>query len=232
MSHPSPVTEFVAQAEISLGGETVNLLAERAMWMPRSKSLLIADLHLGKATHFRKSGIGIPAQLAELNLRRLDHLILQWQPKEVIFLGDLFHSQYNAEWDAFGMQISRYRSVAFILVRGNHDILDQAHYDQYGIKVCPDQLKRGPLLLTHNHLDVVPEGLYNLSGHIHPGYRMHGKGRQSLLLPCFHLGPTRGLLPAFGGFTGSMPVQAKSDDRVWIIVNDQLMEVTTPGRQK
>lgn len=196
-----------------------------AIWLPRIKSLLIADLHLGKAMHFRKSGIGIPAQLSELDLQRLDHLIRQWQPTEVIFLGDLFHSQHNAEWDAFGMQITRYRSTRFILVRGNHDILDQDHYDQFGIHVCHDQLRRGPLLLTHEHLTTVPEDCYNLSGHVHPGFRMRGKGRQSITLPCFHLGPTKGLLPAFGRFTGCMPVNRQPADRVWIIVKGHLMEV-------
>lgn len=228
MSDPSPGSEFVDDAEVSLGGEPVQLLGSRAIWVPRTKSLLIADLHLGKATHFRKSGIGIPAQLAELDLQRLDHLIQNWQPTEVIFLGDLFHSQHNAEWDAFGMQISRHRAVKFILVRGNHDILDQAHYDQFGIQVCQDQLMRGPLLLTHEHLSEVPVGCYNLSGHIHPGFRMKGKGRQSIMLPCFHLGPTQGLLPAFGRFTGCVGVKGQSTDRVWIIIKDQLMEVARP----
>ncbi len=215
-------------AQVSLGGEPVNLLGSRAIWVPGSESLLIADMHLGKAMHFRKSGIGIPAQIAELDLHRLDRLIQQWRPKEVIFLGDLFHSQHNAEWDAFGLQIIRHQSVKFILVRGNHDILEQAHYDQFGIQLCPDHLKRGPLLLTHEHLTVVPEEYYNLSGHIHPGFRMRAKGRQTLTLPCFHIGPKQGLLPAFGGFTGSIPVKAKSEDRVWIIVKDQLLEVTKP----
>lgn len=228
MSDPSPGSEFVDDAEVFLGGEPVQLLGSRAIWVPRSKSLLIADLHLGKATHFRKSGIGIPAQLAELDLQRLDHLIRHWKPTEVIFLGDLFHSQHNAEWDAFGMQISRHRFVKFILVRGNHDILDQAHYDQFGIMICPDQLERGPLVLTHEHLAMVPEGCYNLSGHVHPGFRMKGKGRQSLTLPCFHLGMTQGLLPAFGRFTGCVGVKGQSADRVWIIIKDQLMEVVRP----
>ncbi len=226
MSIPT-IGEFVRQAELTLSGEPAILLADRAVWLPGQRALILADLHIGKAMHFRKSGIAVPGQLADADLQRLDRLIRQWQPGKVVFLGDLFHSQYNGEWDMFGMQITRHRNIRFILVRGNHDILEQAHYDQFGIELVPEQLQLGGLLLTHDHVQDVPEGLYNLSGHIHPGFRLRGKGRQSATMPCFHFGRRQGLLPAFGGFTGVMPVKADPGDRVWVIVRDQLMEVNT-----
>lgn len=225
MPDRSATREFVQVAEINLAGEPVHLLAQRAIWLPARKALLIADLHIGKTTHFRKSGIAIPGQLAETDLRRLDQLILDCQPEQVLFLGDLFHSQHNGEWDTFGMQISRHRKVKFILVKGNHDILDQTHYDQFGIEVVNDQLPIGPLVLTHDHLQQVPDGMYNLSGHIHPGYRLRGKGRQTVIMPCFHFGLQHGLLPAFGTFTGTKSVNPSPRDRIWVVVNDQLMEV-------
>ncbi|MCF8238363.1 MAG: ligase-associated DNA damage response endonuclease PdeM [Saprospiraceae bacterium] len=227
MSKPT-LGVFTHQAELNLLVEPVTLLADRAMWLPKQRTLLLADLHIGKAMHFRKSGIAIPEQLAQVDLQRLDRLILQWRPKKVIFLGDLFHSQHNGEWDAFGMLITRYRKMKFILVRGNHDILEQAHYDQFGIEVVPDQLFCGSLLLTHDRLDTVPPGMYNLSGHVHPGFRLRGKGRQAMTMPCFHFGAHHGLLPAYGAFTGVMAVKTMPTDRVWVIFKDQLMEVPVP----
>ncbi|MEZ5030474.1 MAG: ligase-associated DNA damage response endonuclease PdeM [Saprospiraceae bacterium] len=222
---PDVSPSYVHQLEVSLGQESGLLLPDRAIWLPRYRTLLIADLHIGKSMHFRKAGIPIPGGVAEIDLIRLDSLIRQWQPAEVIFLGDLFHSQHNSEWDAFGLQISRIRRVRFSLVRGNHDILEQAHYDQYGIQVHPETFQMGGLVLSHDQLDQVPEGAYNLSGHVHPGFRLRGKGRQSATLPCFHLGPRSGILPAFGRFTGMKAMTAQPDDRVIVVVNDKLLVV-------
>lgn len=219
-----PLT-FVDQLKVFLGRETGLLLPERAVWLPAHKALLIADLHIGKGMHFRKAGIPIPGGVVQSDLMRLDQLVRQWQPAEVIFLGDLFHSLYNSEWDAFGLQISRMQKVRFTLVLGNHDILEQTHYDQFGIRVCPDEMLLGTLVLSHDRLDMVPEGKYNLAGHIHPGFRLRGKGRQSATLPCFHLGPQAGILPAFGRFTGMKVMSLQPGDQVVVVVNDKLLSV-------
>lgn len=222
---PEVPSSFVDHLEVTVGRESALLLPDRAMWLPRFRTLLIADLHIGKGMHFRKAGIPIPGGVAESDLLRLDHLVRKWKPAEVIFLGDLFHSRYNSEWDAFGLQITRMRKVRFILVRGNHDILEQAHYDQFGIQVHADTLPLGGLMLSHDRMDQIPEGSYNLAGHVHPGFRLKGKARQSAMLPCFHLGPQAGILPAFGRFTGMKAMMAQPDDQVVVVVNDKLLPV-------
>ena len=48
--------------EIELEGEKIALLPERALYWPAQHTLIVADLHWGKAGHFRKNGIAIPAQ--------------------------------------------------------------------------------------------------------------------------------------------------------------------------
>jgi len=222
---PDVTPSYIDRLEVSLGQEQALLLPERAIWLPHHRSLLIADLHIGKGMHFRKAGIPIPGGVVESDLLRLDRLIKQWHPAEVIFLGDLFHSQYNSEWDAFGLQISRIRTVRFSLVRGNHDILEQSHYDQFGIRVHPESMSLGGLILSHDQLAKPPESAYNLYGHIHPGFRLRGRGRQAVTLPCFHLGPRCGILPAFGRFTGIKAMTTRPGDRVIVLVNDKLLPV-------
>ena len=44
---------------------------------------------------------------------------------------------------------------------------------------------------------------YFFSGHIHPGIRIDGAGRQSLYFPCFYFGKKYAVLPAFSRFTGA-----------------------------
>lgn len=210
---------------VHLEGEKAVLLPERAMWLPEYRTLLIADLHIGKAMHFRKAGIAIPEAVADRDRIRFQQLLRQWQPREVLFLGDLFHSRYNSEWDAFGLMISRYRKTRFSLVTGNHDILDPDQYLRFGIHVHPESASVGRLWLTHDAVADVPTGMYNLSGHIHPGYRLSGRGRQSAVLPCFLYGEHHGLLPAFGAFTGMKTIEARHGDRVWVVLGDEVVRV-------
>ena len=60
---------------------------------------MIADLHFGKVNHFRKSGIAVPVQANMKNASLLIDAIDLLKPDRVIFLGDLFHSAYNQEWE-------------------------------------------------------------------------------------------------------------------------------------
>ena len=74
----------------------------KALYWPFRKLLLLADLHLGKTFHFRREGFAVPARAGDLNWEKLIALLLDLQPERVIFLGDLFHSSYNPEWEEFG----------------------------------------------------------------------------------------------------------------------------------
>lgn len=210
--------------EIIIEGEAVQLLPQKALLLVHHHALLIADLHFGKINHFRKAGIPVPVKANERNTETLIDLINQHRPQRVIFLGDLFHSHYNEEWEVVGQITNHFKNVSFELVIGNHDILSENQYQRHRFKLH-EQLKIGNLLLTHEELEEVPINFYNLSGHIHPGVRLHGKGRQSLRLPCFYFGERKGLLPAFGSFTGLASIKPKKGDRVYAIVGEGILLV-------
>lgn len=112
--------------------------------------------------------------------------------------------------------------MEFNLVIGNHDILDPLLFKKNSIEVS-DQKTIGPFLFTHHPNQA---SAYNLAGHIHPGVRLVDKGKQSLRLPCFFFGDRHGLLPAFGTFTGTSLIKPKIGDRVFVITEDQIAEVT------
>jgi uncharacterized protein len=208
--------------EINLANEAVQLLPQKAIWLTHRKVLLLADLHFGKVNHFRKAGIAVPVKANERNAETLIDLINQCRPERVIFLGDLFHSHYNEEWEVVGQICNHFKNVLFELVIGNHDILSESQYLRHGFKLH-QQLQMGSLLLSHEEIEEIPEGLYNLSGHIHPGVRLHGKGRQSIMLPCFYFGKRNGLLPAFGSFTGLAKIKPKEGEKVYAIVGEEIV---------
>jgi DNA ligase-associated metallophosphoesterase len=210
--------------QISVAGTQLVLLSKKAVFYPAQKALIISDLHLGKINHFRKAGVPVPLKANEKNIESLLGLIQRSNPTRVIFLGDLFHSHYNEEWEVLGQLIRHFAAVSFELVIGNHDILSEHQYRKHSI-VLHTELILGPFLLTHQPTENYAGELYNLAGHVHPGAHLIGKGRQKITLPCFYFGEHQGLLPAFGTFTGLSRIIPKKDGQVFIIVDNKILQV-------
>jgi DNA ligase-associated metallophosphoesterase len=211
--------------EINLKDHRIVLLPQKALHFPKEKILVISDLHFGKVNHFRRSGIPVPLKANDTNTETLIELFTGTKPDRVIFLGDLFHSHYNDEWEVIGQVIKHFRTISFELVQGNHDIMSKHQYERHQLKVY-EQVLIDSILLTHEPLKEVGENLFNLAGHIHPGVRLSGRGRQALTLPCFYFGRTLGLMPAFGAFTGYLPIQVKKEDRVFVIADGKIIKVS------
>jgi DNA ligase-associated metallophosphoesterase len=209
--------------EVDLLGEKVTLMPDKALWFKSRKLLLIADLHFGKINHFRKSGIPVPAKANDKNSELLINLLNQTKPDRVIFLGDLFHSHYNEEWEVVGQIRRHFSACSFELVVGNHDILSAVQYERHDMILYPHELRIGNFVLTHEPLAMVHEGDYNLSGHLHPGVQLRGTGRQSITLPCFYFGKQTGLLPAFGSFTGLARINPKKEERIFVIAENKII---------
>lgn len=209
----------------NLKEQNLRLLPEKAIFWEEEKLLFMADVHLGKVNHFRKSGIPIPTALVHNELDRLSLLIDTCQPEQLCILGDLFHSHRNKEWEIFAKWRAAYSHVNFELVRGNHDIIPAVHYKQANIKVYLSCLEKGPFLFTHEPTEKCPPGKYPFAGHIHPGIILSGKARQSLRLPCFYFGKNQALLPAFGAFTGLAIIEPKKSDAIFAIAEDTVLRV-------
>jgi DNA ligase-associated metallophosphoesterase len=210
---------------INLQHEELILDAQKAIFWARRKTLLLADLHLGKAEHFRKEGIPVPMAIRVKNLKRIADLIKKYQPDTVIFLGDLFHSFYNNSWQVFSDFLKKYPKISFELVLGNHDILAEEHYETAALVLHQEPYFLAPFLLSHHPHDEVIDGFYNLYGHLHPCVFLHGKGKQIMRLPCFHFSEYHGVLPAFGEFTGMAKMETNEGDRVFITVENEVMQV-------
>jgi uncharacterized protein len=208
--------------QVEIFGEVLQLFPEKAIFWPKEQILLVADLHLGKINHFRKSGIAVPSKANDKNIEALVELLWRVKPLRVICLGDLFHSHYNPEWEVFGELIKHFSNISFELVMGNHDIMSEMQYVRKGIKVF-DTLQIGNFLLTHHPLEVIPPDVYNLYGHIHPGVLLQGKGKQSVTLPCFYFGQRQGVLPAFGMFTGLARIQPRKEEKIFVIAENKVI---------
>ena len=206
-----------------LGGERVTLLAERALYWTRERTLFVADVHLGKAAAFRASGIPLPRGSTAADLARLTRLIDGTAATRVVVLGDLLHARAGrvaALGDAFVAWREKHRALEILLVRGNHDAHAGDPPDEWKVR-CVDEPCALPPFLACHRIESPPAG-YALCGHLHPGVRLHGAAGQSARLPCFVLGVRRAILPAFGRFTGLADVSPSPGDQLVAIAGRAL----------
>lgn len=202
------------------------LTAARSIFWEEEKILIISDLHLGKAGHFRKAGIGIPQTIFKEDMQRLVSQLQYFKPSHLLVVGDLFHSADNKEHEFFLKWRKDLSSTSIQLVKGNHDILKRSWYEQAGIDVHKENMRLGDFLFTHDINDCkTGDHKYCFSGHIHPGIRISGLGRQSLHLACFYFGKDHAVLPAFGKFTGTYPIDPKPGDHVFALVEGSIMQI-------
>jgi uncharacterized protein len=206
---------------ITLAGETLELFAAKAAFWPRAKALLVADVHLGKASAFRRSGIPVPEQVTEADLRRLSDLMALRSSDRLIVLGDLFHSRAGlseATLNSFVSWRHEHQNLQIDLLVGNHDLQAGPFPNEWNIRASKE-LRETPFVLAHQ-ARLVP-GHFGLFGHVHPAVRCAG-----MRLPCFHFASSLGLLPAFGSFTGTHCIGPGKSDRVFAVGDGEIAEIS------
>jgi DNA ligase-associated metallophosphoesterase len=212
--------------ECSVAGEKLVLLPEKVAYWPAKKALFVADFHLGKAASFRSAGIPLPSGTTTENVERLGRAIDKTGAQQVVFLGDFLHSKQGRADSTFG-RFSAWResrkALELTIVRGNHDKKAGDPPEAWGVRCIEAGESLGPFIL--NHEPGASRGGYALAGHIHPAVRLSACG-ESLRLPCFWFGARYGVLPAFGAFTGSAEVLPRRGDQVFVIAEQEVLQVT------
>ncbi len=207
--------------EIVLASEAFYLLPQKAIFRPLKKQLLLSDIHLGKATHFRKNGIPMPAESQLKDLDTLQFLLRFWKPETVIILGDLFHSDFNKEWWWFKTFVKEHSIINFILVKGNHDILKNEVYKVSNL-TTEKIIEEENFVFSHEPIDNIKK--INFCGHIHPGINISGIAKQSAKLPCFFFSNNQFVLPAFGHLTGLHILQKKENAVYYLVSNNAIFK--------
>lgn len=208
--------------EVKIGTQHFQLIAEKALYWQEQQMLIVGDIHLGKVSHFRKNGIFLPEQLIAQDIMRLQQLIDTYKPKTFCVLGDLFHSDYNKEWNNFKAFRNKNEAIDFLLVQGNHDSLHPSFYAQLPMELVPKFQSEG-VVLIHETNEKIKE--FQITAHVHPAFVLSGKAKQSLRLACFYKKENELIIPAFGKFTGMHTIKKRAKEQVFAIAENQLIEV-------
>ena len=185
---------------LTFAGNSFEVVGSKALYWPARNALIVADLHLEKASWFAKRGQMLPPYDSLATLERLAQLIDEAGAREIWCLGDNFHDDAGTERLGGKAKVLLTQMIAqtnWHWIVGNHD---EHLPDQVGGRIEEEALVEG-LVLRHraNVADQRPE----LSGHFHPKYRAVARGH-GVSRPCFVRSATKLIFPAFGAFTGGL----------------------------
>jgi hypothetical protein len=184
----------------SFAGETLFPTAEGALFWPRQEALLVADLHLEKASWFARLGQFLPPYDSHATLTALAAELERTGAKRLYCLGDSFHDRFGCERlpaSARDLLVTLTAKLDWVWIVGNHD---PGFADHCGGRI-EEEVSLAGIILRHEVVrdEVRPE----ISGHFHPKLRLHLKGRQ-VSRRCFVASPSKIIMPAFGSLTGGL----------------------------
>jgi len=184
----------------SFAGHSLFALPEGALFWPARQALLVADLHLEKASWFAKWGQLLPPYDSQATLSGLTALRERVDAREIWCLGDSFHDVEGCDRlsaAARGLLTALTGTTRFVWITGNHD---RGLVDRCGGEVMAEAAVGGLVL---RHEAEAGETRPELSGHFHPKLRLSVRGR-SVARRCFVATEVKLILPAFGALTGGL----------------------------
>jgi DNA ligase-associated metallophosphoesterase len=203
---------------VALAGHRFTLLPEKAAIWESKKTLLIADVHAGKASHFRNNGIPLSTDHLLSDLNRIAGILETYDLQKISFLGDLYHTSLNIENTLIDEWLNSL-DIEVELIIGNHD----RHSLKHSTLTKKESYEIDGILLSHE-----PEksDYFNICGHLHPAYNLSGKARQQIKLPAFYHAETSLILPAFGSVNGGrMYKELIKKAKVILVGDDGLIQV-------
>ena len=184
----------------SFAGETFHATPDGALYWPAQQALLVADLHLEKASWFARLGQFLPPYDSQATLSALAREVERTGAARLYCLGDSFHDSFGCErLPAAARELLTVLTARldWTWIVGNHDPGFADH--------CGGRLKHEVELsgIALRHEAVRDDPRPELSGHFHPKLRLNLKGRH-VSRRCFVISRTKIILPAFGSMTGGL----------------------------
>lgn len=190
--------------------------ASGGLWLESSRTLALADLHLGYGWAQRRRGELGPLADAETRTKLL-FVLDELSPSKVLLVGDIVHApKPGKEEFAFVESVlsAVIQRTELVAIRGNHDRQFARDFDRLGI-VLVEEWRDGSLTVTHgDHLpNLLSLGERLVIGHLHPAIALEDPAGVKRRIPAFFVSGPVVVLPAFSPFAvgvdiwRSMPVE-------------------------
>ncbi len=195
---------------------------DSALFWPAHGALIVADLHLEKASSYALGGQMLPPYDSRATIEALAALVDRFAARAVWCLGDNYHDK-GGERRLEARAAAQLRALTERLdwrwIVGNHDPLLSA---RWGGQVV-DAMTVDGIHLRHEAepADQRPE----MSGHFHPKFRQSVRGRL-VSRRCFVRTNSKLLFPAFGALTGGLDA---GDDAIAAACGGAAAEALVPA---
>ena len=207
---------------IQIDDQTLQLVADSGVLLDDG-TLVVADLHLGKATAFQARGLAIPEGDSQADLDRVSTLVKWHQATRLIVNGDLFHSPAGLT-DEIQRLLETWLNdlqIPVQLILGNHE--RKLPFIPHGLNPA-ESTERAGFHIVHDPKDA-PDDRPAITAHWHPLVKIADGKRTSLRLPCFLLRRQMLILPSFGTFTGGQILDPEKGDRYFVSPGEDIVEV-------
>ncbi|MBA3961059.1 MAG: metallophosphoesterase [Chthoniobacterales bacterium] len=211
ISVPTP-SRIAIRPHIFLDGRLA-LFHERERW------LAVADLHFGYELSQRAAGRLLPMWGMTSIEQRLTELLDDYQPRQLIIVGDLVHDKASGQAAAELLDRLRTRCEVIALA-GNHDrhvaraIFFETRWE------TPE------FIFQHGHCLSDEAGRIQIIGHHHPAASLSDGAGLRLKFPAFVQQERCWILPAFSPWAGG--VVWPNDDgesRIWLCTPQRVLRV-------
>jgi uncharacterized protein len=185
---------------LSFGGHDFLASPAGALFWPSKKALLVADLHLEKASWFARLGQFLPPYDSQATLAALTEDVRATGAARLYCLGDSFHDRFGCDRlpaQARAMLLALTSTLDWVWIVGNHD---PGFADHCGGRI-EEECEVAGIVLRHEA--VAGEARPEISGHFHPKLRLSHRGRK-VSRRCFVAGASKLILPAYGALTGGL----------------------------
>jgi DNA ligase-associated metallophosphoesterase len=188
---------------LSFAGETFVPSAAGTLFWQARQALLVADLHLEKASWFARLGQLLPPYDSHATLTALSAEVERTGATRLYCLGDSFHDRFGCDRlpaQSRELLLDLTSRLGWTWIVGNHD---PGFADHCGGTVV-EEVEIGAILLRH---EARPDEVRaEISGHFHPKLRLSMNGRR-ISRRCFVASDRKLILPAFGSLTGGLDVR-------------------------
>ena len=185
---------------LSFAGETFIPSPSGALYWPAQEALLVADLHLEKASWFARLGQLLPPYDSHATLTALAAEVERTGATRLYCLGDSFHDRFGCDRlpaNARAILMDLTSRLDWVWIVGNHD---PGFADHCGGRIVEEAEVRGIVL---RHAAAPNDPRPEMSGHFHPKLRLTINGRR-IARRCFVASVRKLILPAFGSLTGGL----------------------------
>ena len=208
----TPTSQITIAPHVLLDGRLA-LFHERERW------LAVADLHFGYELSQRAAGRLMPLWGMTSIEARLDQLLADYSPRQLLIVGDLVHDRASAS--AAADLLARLRTrCEVVALAGNHD-----RHVAHAIAFEP-RWETPEFIFQHGHCEADPApGRIQIIGHHHPAAHLTDGAGLRLKLPAFVQQESCWILPAFSPWAGGVTWPDDGESRIWLCTPRRILRV-------